>query len=636
MDRRDLNLLQQESASVVCNYSDFVLQCFAQLRGREKECLDLVELCEQLRRKWKESSEHCMLAEEKAHRLEQEKEELRAEYELLKERYHDSNAKVGALISQRDDLKKEINEYQQRIRSIRTLMENELKDTAAFGRLMNLSKFDERRSDNLNKSRATRSNDFGLEVDFDKSLDDEENIDEVHLRYNRTYQRRSKSVDTDAQRTKSHVTKRSRLLHENIQEVDEDEGHLSTPPKKFRDEVHEDEITTVTTITVDPRGRSATKASVEVHRGGKRSMSEPRGHDAYSHTPVSQRSFRLGASNADLRSPLTGLGSSWTKGRPILECDHYFESGKGALMKNCAVCNRTVTMQNVVKCKDCHIYLHNNCKARAPRPCLPFTADKTSKGTPQKKKVPRLADLCPTTPPLVPAILIRLIYEIENSRLEAEGLYRVPGNKELVTKLLANMAGNIIPQLQNEHTEVLTSSVKRFLMNLKEPLIPNSSYNEFLQAVRDPSGDLLMKAFAELPEPNKDTLAFICLHLQKVAKFSHTNKMTIPNLAISIGVTVVRGGRRDEINTLDRNDYGAEAERQRQLMERLLLLPEDYWENYLNSRMLIVASQVRTPRLFTPRNADQSILGPVSETPPLNFTPTLRSAKRRGLNVNMY
>lgn len=49
------------------------------------------------------------------------------------------------------------------------------------------------------------------------------------------------------------------------------------------------------------------------------------------------------------------MGSSWTKGRPILECNHSFDTAKGVslstLLKNCVVCNRTVTMQNVCKCK---------------------------------------------------------------------------------------------------------------------------------------------------------------------------------------------------------------------------------------------------------------------------------------------
>lgn len=96
MEKRD-EILTQESARLVSGYSDFVLQCFSQLRGRDQgesrvagreigispgrftphspsECLALVELVDQLRRKWKESSEHCVLAEERYHRSEEEKE----------------------------------------------------------------------------------------------------------------------------------------------------------------------------------------------------------------------------------------------------------------------------------------------------------------------------------------------------------------------------------------------------------------------------------------------------------------------------------------------------------------------------------------------------------------------------------
>ncbi|CAD5218807.1 unnamed protein product [Bursaphelenchus okinawaensis] len=631
MERRDtnLNLLSTDSANVATNYSDFVLQCFVQLRGREQECLELVELCDQLKRKWKESSEHCILAEEKAQRLEREKEDLSAAYDLLNERFHDSAAKVATLLSQKDDLKKQLGEYQKRIQSIRSLMENELKGSAAFGKLMNLSKLDEKKV--TRDSRATRSNDFGL--DFDKSANDEEEIDIVHLREGRMYERRSRSVSVDPEhnKTKGHVVKRSRKLPDNIQEVEEEEyQHTSTPPKRSRDA--EESITTVTTITMDARGRSATKASVEVHRG-KRSMSESKIMESMN-TPLSHKSYKMGGSSSDLRTPLTGMGSSWTKGRAIFDCDHSLEAVKGSLMKSCVVCNRSVAMQPVYKCKDCSLYLHNNCRARAPLPCLPFASSKNL--TPQKKnKFPRLADLCPVTPPLVPATLIRLIYEIETSRLETEGLYRVPGNGALVEKLLSNMSGSIIPQLTHEYTEVLTAAVKKFLVNLKEPLIPNSSYSEFIQASRDQSNGSLMKAIAELPEPNKDTLAFICLHLQKVAKCSQINKMTIPGLAICMGVIIVRGGRKDELNTLERNGMNPESEKQRYVMQRLLEFPEDYWERYLNARMFIIEN--KTPRHFTtPRNADQSLLGPVSETPPLNFTPTVRSAKRRNLNVKLY
>lgn len=155
-----------------------------------------------------------------------------------------------------------------------------------------------------------------------------------------------------------------------------------------------------------------------------------------------------------------------------------------------------------------------------------------------------------------------------------------------------------------------------------------------MQAARDPSNDRLLMAIADLPYPNRDTLAFLCVHLQKVARRANENKMPAENLARCIGVSVLMGGRRD-MNTLEHNidQQYSEADKQRKVMQCFLLLPEEYWESYLNSRMLVVSSQLRaasrTPLMNTPRNADQSMLGPVSETPPSSFTPTMRSARRQ-------
>lgn len=635
-------VLTTKTAGIVNGYNEFVVQCFSQLRSREKECLELVDLADEMRRNWKKAAEDSEFAEERYRREVQEKEKLKEDYEHLREIYHDTKARVSSLLSSKDDLQKQLKEYEQRVKDMRMFIEKHLKDTAQFGPLMNMTKVEEQKAQSSRDLRS-RSNNFELDgVDFDKTGEDED-IDEVHLRYNRTYQRRSKSVDPESRRTSAHnVTKRtrSRQIPEDIKEEDELSEHIPTPPKRARDSGSiDEEITTITKITTDIRGRNATRASVEVHRNKKRSVSESRALEQ-SVNPITPRSFRLGTSTTDLRSPLTAMGSSWTKGRPILECTHYFENAKLlTFTKNCFVCNKSLMMKNICRCKDCNIIIHNSCRDGAPMPCIPFS-EKSKKNTPQKnKRVPRLVDLCPVSPPLVPAVLIRLVYAIEQ-RITYEGIYRVPGNKDHVESLLNTMTNtSVIPQLNKEHPEVLTSTLKKFLNILKEPIIPTSSYNEFIEASRGHTDDRLYEAIAELPYPNRDTLAFLIIHFQKVAKFQNENKMPIENLAKCIGITVMNGRRRDG-NTLEHTSGYEEADRQRNAMERLLRLPEDYWLQYLDSRMLVVSSQVRsasrTPRFNTPRNADQSMLGPVSETPPLNFTPTLRNAKRRGINVNLY
>ena len=64
---------------------------------------------------------------------------------------------------------------------------------------------------------------------------------------------------------------------------------------------------------------------------------------------------------------------------------------------------------------------------------------------------------------------------------------------------------------------------------LKEPLIPLTSWNDFARAagakdevLGGPDLKALHQAIAELPLPNKDTLAFIIMHLQRYAVFVQT------------------------------------------------------------------------------------------------------------------
>ena len=66
----------------------------------------------------------------------------------------------------------------------------------------------------------------------------------------------------------------------------------------------------------------------------------------------------------------------------------------------------------------------------------------------------------------------------------------------------------------------LTGVVKDFLRNLREPLITHSMWSVFTQAATNPdvtdAMSELFQAISELPQPNRDTLAFIMIHLQGV------------------------------------------------------------------------------------------------------------------------
>lgn len=66
---------------------------------------------------------------------------------------------------------------------------------------------------------------------------------------------------------------------------------------------------------------------------------------------------------------------------------------------------------------------------------------------------------------------------------------------------------------------VLCGCVKEFLRLLNEPLVTNALWGEFTRAVesrdRQDVAPALYQCVNDLPPPNRDTLAYMMLHLQK-------------------------------------------------------------------------------------------------------------------------
>ena len=66
---------------------------------------------------------------------------------------------------------------------------------------------------------------------------------------------------------------------------------------------------------------------------------------------------------------------------------------------------------------------------------------------------------------------------------------------------------------------VLCGVLKDFLRSLKEPLLTRALFGTFSLAADLTKSEeclsMMFEAIAELPDPNKDTLAYLMLHLQR-------------------------------------------------------------------------------------------------------------------------
>lgn len=81
------------------------------------------------------------------------------------------------------------------------------------------------------------------------------------------------------------------------------------------------------------------------------------------------------------------------------------------------------------------------------------------------------------------------------------------------------LRGKSVPLLSNVDVHVICGCIKDFLRGLKEPLIPTALWKNFTNAVQmidDQAIEYELRAtIDQMPQANRDTLAFLILHLQR-------------------------------------------------------------------------------------------------------------------------
>ncbi|KAL5497620.1 hypothetical protein EMCRGX_G014128 [Ephydatia muelleri] len=274
----------------------------------------------------------------------------------------------------------------------------------------------------------------------------------------------------------------------------------------------------------------------------------------------------------------------------------------------CQVCNKAVKFgKTCLKCRDCRTVCHPECKDKAALPCVPCVP------TPNKKKMHEadLASFCPQCVPRVPAIVVHCVHEIERRALADVGIYRVPGSDKMVKELkerLLKAKGNPSFLESVQDINVVCGVLKDFLRGLREPLLTFRMHNAFMQAAESDTEEnglaSTLEAIAELPPANKDTLAFIILHLQKVASYSESNKMPTASLAKVFGPTIVGHACANP----EPSDMWKDTQLQPKVVQRLMGISGDYWKQYL--------SPVDNPDPQSPAPSVQSSPGMASPSTP--------------------
>uniref|UniRef100_A0A8C4Y9M8 Rho-GAP domain-containing protein n=1 Tax=Gopherus evgoodei TaxID=1825980 RepID=A0A8C4Y9M8_9SAUR len=199
------------------------------------------------------------------------------------------------------------------------------------------------------------------------------------------------------------------------------------------------------------------------------------------------------------------------------------------------------------------------------------------------------------------------------------GLYRVPGAEPLVREWKQKLlrAKGALPSLGRVgDVHVVCGVLKDFLRGLKEPLVTFRLHPLFLRAADIPDEAACQAALchvvSKLPPANRDTLAFLVLHLLRVAQ-SPDCRMDELNLARVFGPTLVGHGTSSPTPLAILED----TPQQCKVMARLLSLPPEFWRRFVGMELENLVPTAASDPLAL--NKQERLFRPLS-SPEMNST----------------
>ncbi|XP_076465331.1 rac GTPase-activating protein 1-like [Babylonia areolata] len=582
--------------SLVASFDD-LMRCATVLNtGCEAEFRSFVLNQEDNRRRWLESEQKCESLEDKVKRLQSENSKLDTQVK------HARN-QVQYELSRRNEAEQERNNLERQLDVIRELLTDKNSKSQLHEmdreRLHTLYNSYVRNSHMAEKSPTGKLNTIMessasmlSDISYDKTEDD---LEQSRLRNGRKWKRPTAPP---------------------MEDMDEQNGNSS--PKRQKEDLDNSMVTTTTTITVDGRGKPVSATTEVTVPKLNKSFSEPNldkygdSDDDVWEPQVGNRNNNRGTTKKGIlkKTPDTpGLRKASSAGKGLNRV-HVFISRTVIKPTTCVPCGKNIRFGKVaMKCKDCRASCHPECKDKLPLPCIP-----SAPSTPGTAKMSEgiLADFAPAQRPMIPRLVVNCANEIERRGLSEVGIYRVPGSDREAKDLKEKFLKGKCPNLSN-FTDIHTvcGCLKDFLRNLKEPLVTYALWPQFVRAAENNqpqmSRDILCETINNLPTANRDTLAFLVQHLQKVADSTET-KMPVGNLAKVFGPTIV-GYSCPEPEPMQMIN---ETRKQAMVVEKFLELPSDFWCQILDvDEISLYPADVMSTPDSPSRSALRSRLGPV-------------------------
>ncbi|XP_025742943.1 rho GTPase-activating protein 24 isoform X1 [Callorhinus ursinus] len=159
---------------------------------------------------------------------------------------------------------------------------------------------------------------------------------------------------------------------------------------------------------------------------------------------------------------------------------------------------------------------------------------------------------------LAPLLVEQCVDFIRQRGLKEEGLFRLPGQANLVKELQDAFDCGEKPSFDsNTDVHTVASLLKLYLRELPEPVIPYAKYEDFLSCAKLLSKEEeagvkeLAKQVKSLPVVNYNLLKYICRFLDEVQSYSGVNKMSVQNLATVFGPNILRPKVEDPLTIME-------------------------------------------------------------------------------------
>uniref|UniRef100_A0A914XQX7 Rac GTPase-activating protein 1 n=1 Tax=Panagrolaimus superbus TaxID=310955 RepID=A0A914XQX7_9BILA len=269
---------------------------------------------------------------------------------------------------------------------------------------------------------------------------------------------------------------------------------------------------------------------------------------------------------------------------------HVYERKRVFIKAVCYICSSNIRFGiEAVKCQLCKSVSHQHCSRRAPIPCIPWAPPpKATNGR------LRLGDYCADVVPKLPHLIIRCVRYL-NTEKYSRGLYtnsEHPPQDNLLFQLLHDKSS---PDLKSYGPEAAAYCILKFLTDIRESLIPESSFKEFADACKVADNFEMEAVISELPIVHKNTLAYLVIHWKLLNEESAVNDLTDEVLAKALIPVIMRG-------------IGTNVAMYLPIFPRLLSLSNAFWEELIEEGVKVYA---KTP---LSRTSSKKVMSDVSRT----------------------